>query len=479
MGMKRLFILIMAILLCFAMISCEKNEIKDPVDTAEPDLPVTENRIEVVVDTDSMKKEAVAALNSLNSTDLDDNGFTVASTADMVYVPENSESNYNVALRERNRMFGKKYSTELLQFRDNEDIILKTSYLNMLSGIYYTDLFSIPQKDLGKFITKGVLLKTTSVIGADFSKSWYDSSMMEQATYDAEAYAIYGAFNRDIANYYCLYVNRDLLASAGLAMPYDKVEAGSWTWDELIAMLRANAEINGTAGMASPSMQLLTKAVYKSSGASLIDTGYGKTPVAAYNNENGSAVLGLLRSVGGYKNLYNDTVEGSSAVAQFMSGNALFYIGTVGEMTTITTMTPDWCILPLPKLAASSENYYSYVSSDHAVIAVYAGSQCADMADALDGLYASSVGGYLADAYYYELIDNAIRDSEALDMMDYICGIKGGRPVNDLVDVYIGLDPYTSGALGKGMYNYDLTVDSIASSFKDGLSEAIADILLP
>ena len=456
--------LVMAVLTCICMTSCKKNEITE---TPKPSVPDSGNTVtEVIVDTDSMKKKAVDALNSIRSVNLDSKTFTVASTADMVYVPEARDTNYAVAVDERNRMFEKKYSCNLVQFSDNEDIILKTAHLNILSGVYYTDLFSIPQKDLSKFAARGVLLKTTSLIGADFSDEWYDTAMMSQASYSSENYGIYGEFNRDIASYYCLYVNRDLLTSAGLEMPYDKVEEGSWTWGELINMLRANADINGAAGLASTNMGMLTKAVYKSGGSFFMDAGKDKELALAYNNETTAGVISLLRRMGGYKTLYNDTAETGSARSDFMQGKSLFYIGTVGEMKTVTTMTQDWCILPLPKTVASNDNYYSYVSPDHAVIAVYAGTPCSEISDVIDGLYAASVGGYLADAYYYELIDTAIRDSSALDMMDYICGIKGGKPINDFADVYTEFQLCTSDAIAKAMYNYELTPESILNSAK-------------
>lgn len=463
--MKKFLVFVTVVLMCVCVTSCKEKESTLPPKT---DVSDTNGVSEVIVDTDSMKKKAVEALNSIKSVNLDAKTFTVASTADMIYVPETRDTNYTVAIDERNRMFEKKYSCDLVQFKDNEDIILKTAYLNMLSGVYYTDLFSVPQKDLGKFAARGILLKTPSLIGGDFSAQWYDSAMMEQAAYSSESYGIYGDFNRDIASYYCLYVNRDLLTSAGLTMPYDKVEDGSWTWDELLAMLRANTDINGTAGISSPNMGLLTKTVYKSGGNSFVDTGINKEPSLAYNNEAAAGVMSLLRRIGGYKTLYNDTAETGSARSDFMQGKSLFYIGTVGEMKTVTTMAPDWCILPLPKTVASSNTYYSYVSPDHAVISVYAGTPCSDIADVIDGLYASSTGGYLTDAYYYELIDTAIRDSSALDMMDYICGIKGGKPINDFTDIYAEYQPYTVDAVAKAMYNYELTPQTIFDSVKNG-----------
>ena len=466
-NMKRLLLLVIAVLVCLSVTSCKEKEI-----TAEPadDTTVTEDngRVEVVVDTDSMKKTAVDALNGINSVDLGGKNFTIASTASMVYVPDTKDTNYSAALDERNRMFEKKCSAELLQFEDDADTMLETARLNLLSGVYYTDLFSVPQKDLGRFIAEGLLLRTTSLVGADFSKSWYDGSMMNEAAYSSESYGIYGDFNRDIASYYCLYVNRDMLYAAGLTMPYDKVRDGSWTWDELINMLRANTDINGTAGVSSSDMNLLTKAVYKSGGNFYVNTGLGKEPHLAFNNEKTTGVMSLFRSIGGHKTLYNDTAESGSARSEFMQGRSLFYIGTVGEMKIITTMSPDWCILPLPKTVASLDTYYNYVSPDHAVIAVYAGSHCGDMTEVIDALYASSTGGYLSDAYYYELIDTSIRDASALDMMDYICGIKDGKPINDFSDIYTDYRPYTVSALAGAMYNYDLTPEDIFDSVKSG-----------
>ncbi len=468
-NMKRLLFFVMAVLLCLSVISCKQKE--NNKDTEKDTPTATDNIIEVVVDTDSMKKDAVSALNSIASADLGGKNFTVASTASMVYVPESRDTNYKLAIDERNRMFEKKCSAELLQFNDNEDIMLRTARLNLLSGVYYTDLFSIPQKDLGRFAAQGILLRTTSLVGADFSKPWYDGDMMAQTVYSSESYGIYGDFNRDIANYYCLYVNRELLSAAGLEMPYEKVRDGSWTWDELLNMLRANADINGTAGISSSAMGLVTKAVYKSGGNKFVDTGSGKKPSLAINNEKTAGVMSLLRRIGGYKTLYNENAENGSARSDFMQGKALFYIGTVGEMKTITTMTPDWCILPLPKTIASNDSYYSYVSPDHAVVAVYAGSHCSDITEVIDALYASSTGGYLSDAYYYELIDTAIRDSSALDMMDYICGIKGGKPINDFTDIYTEYRPYTVDAVAKAMYNYELTPQIIFDSVKSGFDE--------
>lgn len=464
----------LAVLLCFGTAACEqKKEEEIPADTVDTEPVDTPDKVEV--DTDPMLKDAVAALNSLESVSLPAGGVTVASTTSMVHVPDNESTYYNAALAKRNAMFERKYNTTLIQYSDTSEGMLENAYKYMMAGVYYADIFSISQRELGKFAAKGLLQKTSTVIGADFSREFYDTDMMEQASQSEDSYGIYGAFNKDISSYYCLYVNRDILRSAGLKMPYDKVRDGSWTWDELISMIRAGATLDGTAGISAVSKGLLTSAVYKSAGLNYVNTGYGKTPELAYNNPEAANVLDTVRDIGGYDVIYQYTVEGSSARAEFMKGNSMFYIGTVSEMQTVTTMGYDWCILPLPKLKADAETYYTYVSSSHTVTAVFAGARCYDMASTLDGLNAASYGGYLTNAYYYELIDTAIRDSSALDMMDYICGIKGGKAVNDFIDVYPEAQPYTVDVLSEGIYNYDITPDSVFDSAKAGFISLFAE----
>lgn len=423
---------------------------------------------EVIVDTDEMKRQAVEALNKLNSTPLHESGFTIASASNLNYVPVDNSA-FSEAKRQRNSMFEKKYSTTLIEFSDDTEVMLENAYLNMLSGIYYTDIFSIPQNQLSSFISRGILLKTASIPNGDFTKGYYDRGMMSETVYGFNDYAIYGDFNRDISNYYCIYLNCDLAKEAGVEIPYDKVRQGSWTWDGLVEMIRLSTVVSDAAGMASSNIGFMTKAVYKSSGKSFLYKGYGADPTIAYGGANTDAVISALRSIGGYKTVYNENATEGSAVSEFMAGRSLFYIGRVGEMAGITNMPYDFTVLPLPKVDSSADDYYSYISPEHAVIAVYAGSRCTEMADALNGLYAASSGGYLTEAYYRELIDTSIRNSNALDMMDYICGVKGGKAVNDFVDIYPECRTFTVDALAKAVYNYDLTAEDISGRAKNEL----------
>ncbi len=475
--LKKSFLCIMALCMLAGTAACTDKESGENIEPQTEISSLPKGKVKVTVDTDSMKKQAVAALNSLRSVALEPT-LSIASSAEMVYVPNSANTNYNKAITERNRMFEKKYSTSLIQFSEDVDTMLDTAYLNLLAGIDYTDIFSVPQKDIGRFASKGILLKLTSIPDGDFISPYFDIAAMEQASYGHNNYALYGDFNKDIGNYYCLYVNRELLAAQGLEMPYKKVKDGSWTWAELSALVKASSNLGDAAAIASMDSAFLVKAGYKSSGGNLVDTGYTKTPAIGYTNSSAQNILQVLGELcNTARSVYDSTVESGSAAAEFMQGHSLFYIGTVKEMKTITTMPYDWCILPLPKGSVEQKNYYTYTSPEHAAILVYAGADTENMASTLKGLYAASTGGYLSAAYYYELIDTSIRDSYALDMMDYICGLKDGVPITDFVDIYGDgvpeLHTYTEDALTSALSDPNLTAQAIADNVVGSFNSVI------
>lgn len=478
---KSVFLPIITICIALCLSGCAKKNDSEEKNNPPAQLPDAPQK--VVVDIDSMKKSAVEALNGLASIDLSSGtGITIASSSDKVYVPDAATSNYNKTLIERNNLFEKKYSTSLNQFFDSEEVILNRAYTDMLAGVYYADFFSIPQNRIPAYASKGVLLKRTAFAHSDFSAPYFDINAINRASGGFDSYAVYGEFTRDIGNVYCLYINRDILSAAGLSMPYDKVRDGTWTWDDAISLVRACASLDGNAAIASHDLGELCAAVYKSSGSDFINGGFMTIPSVAYGNENAVRAIDLLRSLTTQgRAVYDATSENSNAILDFMQGKSLFCLARVKDMKTITTMANDWCVLPLPKTDINQDNYYSYIDKEAPVIVCSAGIADTEKAySALCGLNAASSGGYLSAAYYYELIDTSIRDSSALDMMDYICGIKAGIMINDFTDVYGDANPKiidnTKAKLAAAVSNHSLDVYSLAESASNSLSGKMSQI---
>ncbi len=458
--MKRIICALLVLLvLILPLVSCGKGNTNNSGNVTEPapqNDPQAPNK--VIIDTDAMKKAAVDALNNISSVDLGgDNGFTIACCDTSNYLPENTDTKYNTALDLRRRLFETKYNTELYTFSDDMDSMITDAKNKLLAGLYYTDLFSVPTEYIGRFVAEGLVMKSTAVPGADFTKPYFDTALMNQTVAGYESYAIYGDFNKDIEDYYCLYINRDAAVNSGLKIPYDAVKNGSWTWDVLLNMVRA---YSGN-GLAVSTPQLLSAVIYKSSGEGFLATQRGSLPTVNYGSETGNKALYTLNDLcSTWKMLYDSAAESGNALSDFKAGKALFLVATVGDMQNVCTMANDWCVLPLPKLKAEQEDYISYASGKHSAILCYAGADAERLAPALEGLCAASTGGYLTQGYYGYLIDTSIRDSYTLDMMDYISGVKGGRPAIDFTDVYANQIPdlysYTRGSFVGAVDSWDI-----------------------
>ena len=467
--MKRFLCLLIAIIIiCLPACSKKNTESKDnPPESSSLDT------IKVIdPDTDSMKKTAVRALNTLSDTVLPEKGITVFSATDMPIVPESEGTVYSYTLAQRNRMFEKKYSTTLNQFTEESDKLLEQAHYNMLAGIGFADLFTIPAKDLHKYAQKGVLLNTASLPGADYSADWFDKDLMERAAHGNESYAVYGDFNKDISSYYCLYVNRDLLASADIKTPYTAVKNGSWTWDSLLEITRNFSAKNEAFAISVQSDDLLANVCFKSAGYDYITTAHKATPTVSFASDSSQLLLQSLR------NLYTQSI--SDASEAFTSGNSLFYIGTVGEMNKIKFLQNDWCILPIPKAAATQENYITYMDENHSVLTCYAGASNASLLFyAVEGLNAASYGGYLTEAYYSDLVLNSLRDSDTLNMLDYICGVKDGVLITDFTDYYAPYFPVlyeeTVSAVAKAAKGDTLHIFNVEENAKKELEPILSD----
>ena len=449
---NRLISCFLLLVMVLSLFSCNKQELVEEVKE-------TVNKAEV--NTDSMLDSAVSELNKIPSVNLSEHTFTIVSLTDMKLVPVGDNSKYDSAISIRNKLFEKKFHTSITRLDSDIDTALDNAKSSMLAGLYYCDLFAIEESRLGRFITASVLLNLKSLAKSDFSKSYYDTDAIDQATNNTDCYAIFGDYNKDIASYYCLYINRSLLSAAGYDMPYDKVENGSWTLEDAILLAKEVSDINGNVGgLSANNPEMLAKAMLNSSGQSSVDSKYAATPTLAYGNSTTDKILDCLRRLSCTMTANNDFIE----------GKYLFRVGTVDDMKEITTMKDDWCVLPLPKTDAAQSEYYTPCNSDHTAICVFAGVDDTDkISYAIDGLYAASSGGYMTASYYNELIKTSIRDSSTLDMLDYICGVKGGKPIFDFADIF-GVYLPTFTAL---YWNGGMSASEIASSQKESFSSAL------
>ena len=384
------------------------------------------------------KKEAEARVSALPSREFSKDTFTVTVSPGMTFAPASATDGYDEAIIARNGMVARKYSIAAVQVETPVDLMLSDSYSAYLAGQFYSDVMMIPQSAVGAFAEKGFLLNVHSLPFADYGKDWYDLAAMDQAAAGYGAYAVVGSATKDIGCYYCLYVNTALLESLGIEFPRTQVENGSWTWQTLLDGVRGAAAIDGGyRAIGAATAHDFVCAAYGSSGQNFMLTGLGKTPRVAFETQATQTVVDVIKALRGSDALLFDQYsEGGSAVADFRAGRALYLCARVSDMAEISTMGGDWCVLPMPKTDASLETYYSYCSPDAPVFVIGSGAQ--DQEDTIYALdaYGAASYEYLDRCYYDRLIRTALNNSRTLDMLDYVCGIKGGRGIYEFTVMF-------------------------------------------
>ncbi len=217
------------------------------------------------------------------------------------------------------------------------------SYTNFISKNYVMDFYELPDLDV--------------------DQPYWNKDVMEKLSINDHAYIGLG----DICKYTVgiIYCNKDMLANAGMTVPYDKVRNSTWTLDEFFSMTtglysddgdgeRNNKDIYGFASMwdANASSFLQSSDIY-----------------IATRNEEGIFELSMYgdRLVNMYDKLYKWSQDEStylwnfgnkyntSVNFDFLNSQAYFTHGDLG--TQFLSAEFDLGMLPMPKYDTYQEEY--------------------------------------------------------------------------------------------------------------------------
>ena len=437
--MKKLLAPILCAFLIIQLCSCSFITINHPDEETSDTAETTDGgRPDPASDAKKTARDAAAArVASLPEHTFSKDSFTVAVTPDENFIPDEPLDGYDDALVERAKIAGEKYGVDFGQFESPLELMISDSYSNYLSGIYYADAMLIPQNAVSEFVDKGHLLNSQSIPYIDYSSEWFDSDAMAQSNVGYTAPAIIGAATCDPGSYYCVYVNTALIGAAEFDAVCASVRAGEWTWQKLIDAERAARGVNGDIRpVGATDSSIFAASVYTSGGRSFLGARFGSLPYAAFNAENSAFAVNALQSLCYDGAIFDATVPSGSALEEFRSGKCLFYVDTVENMSEVTKMGVDWCVLPMPKADAAQESYASCCSANAPVLVVNAvGSDPEDAAFALDALNAASYK-YTDICYADRVIRTALNGERTLEMLDYVCGAKSGKGIYDLCEMY-------------------------------------------
>ena len=121
----------------------------------------------------------------------------------------------------------------------------------------YQALTSQAYWHVGPYVSRGFVIDMYELEDVDFDQFYWNRDSIEQLSIDDKAYVAVGDICWSMIH--MIYTNKDLMDTAGVAMPYDKVRNGQWIFDELVKLtanlyqdngngVRDNEDVYGFAG---------------------------------------------------------------------------------------------------------------------------------------------------------------------------------------------------------------------------------------
>ena len=274
--------------------------------------------------------------------------------------------------------------------------------------------------DVAPYISRNFVIDLNELDDLDFSQPYWNGDIIEELTINDKAFVAVGDLCWSVLH--MIYTNKDLMETAGLKMPYDKVRNGEWTIDQLIAMT-ANLYMDDGDGLRNNTDTYGFVAGWADWGAILPQAG---NIFLASKNADGGFDLTLYndRTVEYYEKIYNWTRDESvkiwfyqapaTEIVSFRNSQAYFFGDILGPGLLDVDFTVG--ILPMPKYDTAQENY-SHVNWGHELTVPTTVKNRAMVGQVLE-LMSFYSGTMVREKYYDEVLQ--LRVSEAPDDRDMV-----------------------------------------------------------
>ena len=271
---------------------------------------------------------------------------------------------------------------------------------------------------------------------------WWDKNAADSASIGNRLYMITGDISimPKIVSF-AITFNKEMLAKnfPGTDL-YQTVRDGEWTFDRMVEMSKTvTSDSDGEAGMTYKDTWGLSSsysdatAYYLASGKSLIKKDANDMPELAIGDEASvSAAIKVLQNLeledvwvfhcntaqGQVPNIWQTSLD------VFGENRCLFRTSAFSAIKKLRAYddADEFGLIPMPKLDAEQENYYTYCNTVYAFCAVIPSSVSTDEAEfSAYMLELMAYGGmkYITPAYYETILKSRdLRDSESEEMLD-------------------------------------------------------------
>ena len=286
----------------------------------------------------------------------------------------------------------KKFNISLTKFPSELKDLIKTLDKAESSGNNYAHIVAIPLSAVSSFEGKDIFFKISSLPFINKDAEYFSEN--EDLGITSE-YFIGGSASFRISDTKVIYFNTELIKSLGGELPYTLLSSKKWTWDKMCEYFALG---KGFAAEDDILSVIAATAAEKGEGAD-------------------AAVSSVAEKI-------SASVISENAKESFLSGEALFYLGTLGESDELSKADNLYGLLPIPIFEEGDDYKRFHHSDDITVFACAKSSPDLERAALVISAANASCYGSVESFFFSAAKNSFFRDNGSNLSLGYICSGK-------------------------------------------------------
>ena len=282
----------------------------------------------------------------------------------------------------------------------------------------------------GAFASKGLVQNLADTAYIDLDKPWWPSAYIEEAMVNDTIYGLVeNSSNPTLCNLHGTFFNNALIQAHGLTSPYDMVANNTWTFDNMMALIKdIGSDLNSNGVKDNDDYFGLVTGTQAKIETWFFGMGY------RYSQKTADGGIELLmtnsdKMVEWIDRFNNATatndflIHDASHTKAFVEERAVLYMSSIQLVDSMIKqeLSMDYGVVPVPKGSESQERYISNVANDHNAWSVPVNCYDLDESSAIIECMASESYRIVAPMYFETCVKLRYAPDERLfEMYDMI-----------------------------------------------------------
>ncbi len=367
-----------------------KDEISAPLKDNQPDEDLQEPDLE--------QETEKTLFDLIPNEDFGGREFVIATTDEAFTDSQENSGIIGKALFNRNRAIEEKFNIKIKAVPVKDTLLQTQLQSPQNSGAF--DLIYAPMDTISVCGANGLLMNIYSVPFFGVEKEYTQGYITKSLSQNDTVFGVYGDAAYDDRNMWCVYYNKDILSELGYTDIYSMVDDGSWTWEKFLEISNeALSDLDGNKRMSKQKDRYgYSSLMNTSSFASAVFASFGKTYFSRddegffrmdFAESDEDEYFDLLKRIC-LKDLakFPGNDPGTEAFDAFSQGRLAFLCEKLSIASSLAYIPANWGILPMPKMSAEQDKYYSLLDgSTHGFAVPQKISDSALSGKVLDAIY--------------------------------------------------------------------------------------------